>query len=69
MLTLQIEEGRPRIIVSRANGRHGLYITCAGDGEMITFHNSEGIPVLRMGFDPHLQEVVHYEAPRNDSML
>lgn len=62
-LSLQMEEGRPRIILSRPNGRHGLYIVCQGDGEVIVFHNSQGIPVLRVGFDPSSGEVLACETP------
>lgn len=62
-LSLQMEEGRPRIIFSRPNGKHGLYIVCRGDGEVIVFHNSEGIPVLRVGFDPSSGEVLACEVP------
>ncbi len=60
-LTLQIEEGRPRIILSRASGRHGLYIVCQGDGEQIVFHNSQGVPVLRVGIDTSSGEVLACE--------
>lgn len=60
-LSLQVEEGRPRVIFSRPNGKHGLYLVCQGDGEVIVFHNSQGIPVLRIGFDRASGEVLACE--------